>query len=573
MAASTLNGAGGQSIRISQDSLSRIQTIIANLKQDRQVRFEPTWKDISTYCNISMHDWEDPAPRDSGKGMPDMTEIYNATAPKAVGMLKDGVMGYAMSQSTPWFRLAYEARKLMDARGPRLFMEQAERHLYSQFARSNIYTEAGAFIQSGAAFGTGIMFRYEDIIRGVPMYKTLHLKRALITEDEYCQVDGLIRDFHVTAFEAKTIFKGIRLPDPMEEAIENGDTKSYFLVHHIIFPKGKYDIDQQVTTKPYLSLYVADCGWESPIIGGGYDVRPFFAWRWQRSLDGDVYSIESPGILELPNIKQANAVSKEVMRLAQLAGRPPIKATEGLQGRIKLTPNGITPLRQGEDFMPVQVTGDINAMLLTLQGLEQNIRESFHTDFFLLLTQNLDRMKTATEVQGLQGEKSAMMGAFFGRLVQDFLEPLIEDAFALEYNAGRIGDVPDEIRGQNVKIDMISPLAIMQRQYLTMGGADQIMGAAFQLAQAKPDIMDLIDVDAYFRLKAEAASLDGRILKDPALVAKERKARAEAQAAMLQQQQALQAGQVQADMMQKLGKAPEAGSPAAAAMEQQGGMV
>ena len=122
---------------------------------------------------------------------------------------------------------------------------------------------------------------------------------------------------------------------------------------HLSLENFDLDIGRRETRgMPFYSLYVADVDHTNPIREGGYEVKPFFAARWSRNLDGDVWGGDCPGMVEISNVKQANGVRKDLSRMRQLAGRPPLKATEGLRGRIRLEPNGITYVRPGEDYAP-----------------------------------------------------------------------------------------------------------------------------------------------------------------------------------------------------------------------------
>jgi hypothetical protein len=429
------------------------------------------------------------------------------------------------------------------------WLEDAERRMYGQLQRSNFYDEGRSFIKCCADFGTGIMTRIDDVNRGVPSYRTEHLKYCYIDENEYGEVVSLFKDFWLSPFEAAKLFGEDKLPQPVRQALENGKLDPWKFTQ-VITPPEKYDLDAgRRGEKPWYSLYWADCEKTKPLMDGWYNIKPFFVWRWSRNLDGDVWGVDSPGMLEIPTIKQLNGMRADFDRMVQMQAKPPLKATEGLKGRIRLTPNGVSYIRPGEDFALVSATGRIEGVAEDMADMRRMINEAFYTDFFLILSQNIEKQKTATEVAGIQGEKAALLSAFYGRLSGEFLEPVLEDLFEVEMQAGRILPPPQSLSGQNLRLDMVSPLAQMQRRYLALGSSQQAMAEIAALAQLNPQILDNINLDQYVRDLADAFGLDKRIVVDMADVQKIRQARAMQQQAIMEEQRNLERAKVGAQVM------------------------
>jgi hypothetical protein len=171
---------------------------------------------------------------------------------------------------------------------------------------------------------------------------------------------------------------------------------------------------------------------------------------------------------------------------------------------------------------------------------------------------NMEKQKTATEVAGIQGEKAALMSAFYGRLTSEFLEPVLEDLYQIEMASGRLPPPPETLaaRQQKLRLDMVSPLAQMQRRYLTLGSSQQAVGEMLALIQVNPQVMDNLNFDQHVRNIADAYGLDKRVLVDMAEVEKARKARAEQQAQMQQRAMQLQGLDVGAKAVGNISKAP-----------------
>jgi hypothetical protein len=498
------------------------------------------WREIARYVNPGVTWNEEPDPAQKPQ---ESSHVYDTTAIKASNTLADGIQGYSFARNQAWFKLEPEEDVPDMSDEESAWLQLAEKEMYRQSQKSNFYDEGRAFVKCAADFGTAIMTRTDDIIRRIPAYKTQHLKYCCIDENPYGEVDVLFRDFWADAYKAAAIFGHDRLPQPIKEACDKGSLKLWKFIQ-AVFPSDRYDIDiPKREGKEYYSVYWSDIERDRPLMDGYYQLKPFFAWRWSRNLDGGVWGSDNPGMAEIADIKQANSTKADYSRIVQQMGRPPIKATEGLNGRINLRPNGVTSLRPGEDFTVVPVTGNPQGVMQDLDIIQRNINEAYYTDFFLILSQNMQKQKTATEVAGIQGEKAALMSAFYGRLSAEFLEPVLEDLFSVELASGRIPAPPESLafRGENLRIDMVSPLAQMQRRYLMLGSSQQAIGEILALYQISPQILDNLNLDQYVRNVADAYGIDKRVLTDIADVERLRQARARQQAAIQQQQAAMSA--------------------------------
>ena len=515
---------------------------------------DANWKQTAKYINPDMN-WQDEP--DAAQKPENTTDIYDTTAIKASNTLADGIQGYSFARNQAWFKAALEDIEDMSSEETD-WLQYAEKLMYRQTQKSNFYDEGRTFVKCCADFGTAIMTREDDVIRRIPSYKTQHLKYCCIDENPFGEVDVLFRDFWIDAFRAASIFGDKNLPKNIKEAYDKGNMKLWKFTQAIL-PVERYDIDvERQQGKDYYTVYWADIDRENAIMDGYFQLKPFFCWRWSRNLDGGVWGTNSPGTMELPDIRQANSVRGDLSRLVQQMGRPPIKATEGLNGRINLKPNGVTSIRPGEDFALVQVTGNPEGMMNDLAQLQKAINEAYYTDFFLILSQNMEKQKTATEVAGIQGEKAALMSAFYGRLSAEFLEPLLEDLFSIELLSGRIPRPPDSLYQQDrhLRLDMISPLAQMQRRYLMLGSSQQAIAEITALAQLNPQILDNINLDQQVRNIAEAYGMDKRTVYDMADVERMRQARAQAQQQAMAQQQQLQGLAVGSQALANISKIP-----------------
>jgi hypothetical protein len=538
--------------KIARESMKRLIDIKAQIADNRK-RYDDIWKQAARYTNPSMADWNDEPGQKSGKKPDDTVHIYDNTVQKASQTLTDGIQGYSFARNQAWFKAALENKDELTGTEAE-WLQGAERKMYAQLQKSNFYDEGRTFVMCCADFGTAIMIRTDDVNRGIPTYRTEHLKWCYIDENEYGEVDVLFRDFWISAYRAAALFGRDALPAAVRDAYDQGKL-TLFKFTQAILPPERYDLDVPRKNRPFYSLFWFDNDRENPIMDGWFNLKPFFVWRWSRNLDGDVWGVDAPGILELPTVKQLNSERRSWSRMVQSTAEPVIKATEGLAGRLRITPHGVNYLRSGEDFTFLSPAGDLSPLLQDMALLQKSVNESYYTDFFLILSQNMEKQKTATEVAGIQGEKAALLSAFYGRLSAEFLEPVSEDLFAVELQAARIPVPPDTLAGSTPRIDMISPLAQMQKRYLMLGATQQAIAEIATIAtNLNPAVLDNLNLDQYIRDIADAYGLDKRIVIDMADVERMRAARAQQQAAMLQQQAQMEQAKIG---VQAMGKIPE----------------
>jgi hypothetical protein len=551
--------------KISRESLDRLYSIRTEWLTGRQ-RYDSIWQENAKLINPSMSEWNDVKPQ-QGKGPADYSAVYDPEAMKASNKFAEGLQAYSFGRNLDWQRIATEDPDLMKKREVATWLQESNMLMVRRLAKTNFYDEGRTFVKSCADFGTGVMFRDTDYVRGVPCYKTLHLKRTLIGENQYGEVDVLFREFYLYPWEAAGKFGEENLPDQIRHASRD-KAPAAFKFLQMVFPGDRFDLDFGGREKgqKFYSLYVADVDKFEPVSDGGYAVKPFWVWRWGRNMDGDVWGVDSPGMIEASNVRQLNGERADFSRLVQLQGRPPVKATEGMRAEgIRLEPNARHFLRAGQDFVTVPVVGDLTGIAADMEMLRRSIRDSYYVDFFLMMQANLERVKTATEVMAMKGEQAAMLAAMAGRLTYEFLEPAVEDMFSMELMFQRLPEIPAMLKGQDVRIDLISPLAQLQKRYLLLNETDEFVGRILQVAQITqdPTKLDSVDFDQYIQVIAEAYNTDRRIVRDLVDVQRMQQRRAQAQAQIATDQLNMQKAQTQAQVYTAGTKAPEPGSPSA----------
>lgn len=537
----------------SAEQIRKIDELRRKLLEYRSV-YEGVWADIITYLAPTYASVKSIKP--GSESAPGFKQIYDTTAIEASNVMADGLQGYAFGRTISWFRLELEDTSLMSSQANKEWMQAAERHLYSQFNKSNFYDESRAAIRTGADFGTAIMVMDHDVARGVPVFHTLHPGSFVIEEDRHGTVSVLIRSLWLTKHDAEQQFGKDSLPDEIKGSTDNTEQYEFF---QYIAKASRIEVDTP-GTEEWVSIYWSALSAERVVHEERFNHKPFFAWRWAKNPAGSPWGSDNPGMVQIPNIKMLQSLTQDYIRISQLTARPPLKKTRGL--RVNFTPSGFTEIDPGSDFAPVQVTADLSWTVSIIERMRRQIDSAYHKDFFLALLTSQDRTKTATEVQALVDEKSAIMSSFFSRLAYEFIEPVLEALFDLEVESIRLPAPPPEIAQNKLNIDFVSPLAMLQKRSHGLNTTKQFLAEVISIAEVGPEIMDTIDLDGFVRVAQEACDVDERITRTEDDVTKIREARAQMQAQLAERQMQLEEAKAGAAVYKDTSKGPEEGSPA-----------
>ena len=225
---------------------------------------------------------------------------------------------------------------------------------------------------------------------------------------------------------------------------------------------------------------------------------------------------------------------------------PLLVQDDGVIGRVRMTPAGITVIRNDGAVKPLQIGTNWQITDLKENQLRTAIRQAYYSDQLQL--QEGPQM-TATEVQVRYELMQRLLGPTLGRFQSEFLNPLIERVFGIMYRAGALMKEPDIIQGTKIDVEYLGPLARSQRMEESVA-IERLYSLAMNIAQIDPAIMDNIDHDEAVRLRGKLLGVPKTVLRGKDDVDNMRTMRAEQaqMAQMAQEQQAL--GKAQKDQAQ-----------------------
>lgn len=496
--------------------------------------------------------------QDRNKGWKRHNNIYDNTGTRALRTLAAGLMGGLTSPARPWFRLTTSDPGLAQHYPVKLWLAQSTRVMLDVFQKSNTYRALHGMYEELGAFGTAACVVAED-------YNTV-IHHYPLTAGEYCiatdwqgRVCTLYREFEKTVGELVKEFGIENVSSTVKSMYDSGSLDKWVTIVHAVEPRedrepGKRD----ARNMPWKSVYYELGGDpDKPLRVSGYKSFRVLAPRWAVS-GGDVYG-NSPGMEALGDIKQ---LQQEQLRKSQgidYMSNPPLQVPSQLKNRdIDRLPGGITfydPSGASPGIKSMfEVQLDINHLLQDIQDVRARINGSFYADLFLMLQNDVDTRKTATEVAQLQEEKMLMIGPVLERLHNELLSPLVDMTFDSLLEGRALPPPPPELHGQNLNIELVSMLAQAQRAIAT-NGIDRFVGSLGQIASFKPEVLDKFDADEWVEAYSDMLGVEPEIIvpSDKVAIIRQQRAQQQAQAqhsAMMNQQ---------ADTAQKLATAPTQG--------------
>ena len=191
----------------------------------------------------------------------------------------------------------------------------------------------------------------------------------------------------------------------------------------------------------------------------GLGSNPFICFRWSKCA-GEVYG-RGPLINALSAIKTTNLTIEMILENAQMSISGIYQMEDdGVMNpdTINLVPGTIIPKAMGSaGLQPINAAGRFDVAQLVLGDMRQNIKRALYND----MLGNPDKTPaSATEVAERMADLSRRMGAAFGRLQAELVQPVLQRVIYILKKQGRI-DVPT-VNGREVKIRSVSPLAQAQ---------------------------------------------------------------------------------------------------------------
>jgi hypothetical protein len=428
----------------------------------------------------------------------------------------------------------------MQNRAVQLWLEDSAKRMYNVFNETNFNTEVHEMYLDLVTIGTGALF-VEEGNKGFEESKihfnTMHIAEYYIQENTSGYVDTLYRKYKLSARQAVQEFGEDNLGEKVLKAAKEKPDKMFNFIH-AVEPLEDYErvLGKGATKLPFHSCHVCEED-KMTVRAGGYNEFPYLVPRWSKAT-GEIFG-RSPSYNALPDIKTLNkAVEIGLKAWAKAIDPPLLVQDDGVIGRVRMTPGGITVVRSDAAIKPLQIGSNWQITDMKENQLRTAIRQAYYSDQLQL--QDGPQM-TATEVQVRYELMQRLLGPTLGRFQSEFLNPLIERVFGIMFRAQALLPTPEIIEGESIDVEYVGPLARSQRMEEATA-VERLYQLAMQIVQLDPTIMDIINHDEAIRARAGLLGVPKSVLRGVQEVDQLREERAMQQQMqqemMMQQQQA-----------------------------------
>ncbi len=532
----------------------QLQKQQAQLTNDRS-SFDPHWRELSDFIN----------PRGSRFLVTDVnrddrrnTKIVDPTATLAARTLSSGMMSGITSPARPWFKLATPDPDMMDYGPVKLWLEVVQRRMNEVFNKSNIYQSLPLLYASLGNYSTGAMAVLEDdsdVIRTM----MFPIGSYYMANSARGSVDTCFRKFSMTVRQLVMEFGLNNVSTSVESLWAAGSYESWIEVIHAVYPNIDRDTAKlNSKNKPVKSVYYEVGGDSDKVLReSGFDEFPIMAPRWEVNGE-DVYGSSCPGMIALGQVKALQLEQKRKSQLIDKATNPPMVGPSSLRNqRVSLLPGDITYIDQvtgQEGFKPAYLVNPNTADLLAdIQDTRQIINSAYFVDLFMMLQNINTRSMPVEAVIEMKEEKLLMLGPVLERLNDECLNPLIDRTFSIMARKNLLPPPPDVLQGMPLRIEYISVMAQAQKS-IGLSSLSSTVGFIGQLAQAKPEALDKLNVDQAIDAFAEMSGVSPTVIVPQEQVEQVREQRAQQQ----QQQQMVAMGMAAAQGAKTLSEAQTA---------------
>ncbi len=403
-------------------------------------------------------------------GPPKYDRLFDGTAPDAVDQLAASLLARLTPPWSRWFGLA-AGPDIEETDKPRVeaLLTGMAGIVQAEFDRSNFTVEVHQCFLDLVTAGTASL-ALESAPVGSPSalrFTAIPLAELVLDEGPDRRLDVTFRHRELSLAELRARWPKARIPRAVtSRAREETDAK--WPVLEAVLPASLAAPVKSGTGSPtrlpkggyvYAAIVDPDLGDAASAVllqEATLATSPFLNFRWLKA-PGEVWG-RSPVMKALPDIKTANKVVELTLKNASIAVAGIWQADDdGVinPANIQLTPGTIIPKAVGSaGLTPLEAPGKFDVSDLVLSDLRKRIRQALLTD---QLGPPDSPQMTATEVLERAAETGRVLGAIYGRLQAEFLNPLTRRALAILKKRGLIEDL--EVDGRMVELQYRSPLA------------------------------------------------------------------------------------------------------------------
>lgn len=496
---------------------------------------ETVWRDCFDYSFPLRGNGLGGATSSANDGQRKQADLTDSTAADAANTLASNIVAGLTPANALWFELDVGA----ESQDERLWLDESARLLWENIHNSNYDAEAFEAALDIVCAGQFVLYIDDDTEAGGFSFQQWPLSQVWVGSTRADRrVDIVHRKYPLTADAAAREFGEDALPERIRKALADGKGDQEFQFLHAIYPRKPYAVGAKMAKNlPIASCHI-EMGSRQMVRESGYHEMPVVVPRWLRVPDS-LYAV-GPMYAALPDIRMVNELGAQQAAAADIAvaGMWIAKDDGVLNAKtIKLGPRKVIIAADTDNMKPLTTGADFNVSELLMKQRQASIRKTLMAD--QLQPQDGPAM-TATEVHVRVEMIRKLLGPIYGRLMAEWLRPMIERCFGIAFRAGVFATPPESLQGRNFTVRYVSPLARAQKLDEVMA-VEATVASVAQIAQVDPSAMDEIDTAESIKIIMAGRGAPARIQRSPAKVAQVRQQREEAAQRQMQQQGAIQA--------------------------------
>ena len=364
----------------------------------------------------------------------DMATLFDATASDAADNLAASIYSLLTPPESLWVSLVPEGPDSPDA-------VAATMALRANLNDSNFYTTIHQCYMDLIVLGTACLFMAENPIGAASAFSF-----TAIPMRDIAILNGAV--FHTATMPAREVmekYPSWTPPTDLRDTIKQD-------------PETPLRLVQSLIGTDFVAWLDVGGDIENNIVATGkFETNPYIIFRWSVA-SGELYG-RGPVLRALPDIKTANKVVELVLKNATIAVSGIWQADDdGVinLSNINLTPGAIIPKAVGSSGLtPLSSGADFDVSQIILKDLRERIRHALLADRLGLLS---EKEMTATEILARNADMVRILGATYGRLLHEFIRPLVERGLQILSRRGVI----DKIRlHSDAELKYIAPITKM----------------------------------------------------------------------------------------------------------------
>ena len=369
-----------------------------------------------------------------------------------------------------------------DEKQVNLLLDEVTEYVFEILQNSNFSQEVHETFLD-CAVGTGVLLVEEgDAVQPV-RFRAIPLPQIYLDAGNDDKIDYIFRNRKIKFKDILIAYPAGTLSEKMQMDMEKMPDKECDIIEVV------YRDYSNTKEEEYKFCAISEM-YEHKIVEStfkGLGSNPYIIYRWSKCA-GEVYG-RGPLQLALPAIKTSNLVIELILENAQMAisGMYQVE-DDGVVNvdNISLIPGTIIPKAAGsQGLTPIAPAGNFNVSDLVLREMRTNIKKALYND--MLGTPNEKTPMTATEVAERMADLSRQIGAAFGRLQAELVNPVLQRVIYILKKQGRI-KIP-VVNGREIKIRSSSPLAQAQQQQ-DVATIDRFLGMVQQ--RVGPQLLNVL---------------------------------------------------------------------------------